>query len=63
MDLFGMCRAQPELDTVMADAPEEVSVVSVDVDEAWEASDSTVLALSSNYLALQDREPFIRQHL
>ena len=33
-----MCRAQPELDTVMADAPEEVSVVSVDVDEAGEAS-------------------------
>ena len=38
LDLFGMCRAQPELDTVMADAPEEVSVVSVDVDEAGEAS-------------------------
>ena len=40
LDLFWMWRAQPELDTVraVADAPEEVSVVSVDVDEAGEAS-------------------------
>ena len=47
---------QPELDNgkAMAEASEEVWVASVDADdavEAVEASDSTVLALSSSYLA------------
>ena len=49
LDLLWMCRAEPELDTVraVADAPEEVSAVSVDVDEAVQTFNSTDLALIS----------------
>ena len=46
-----MCRAQQELYTLVAEAPEEATVVSADVNKSVQTTVSTDLALISNSLA------------